>query len=102
MAAAARRARQRRLAVRPRRQRSRARRDAGTGGMWCVPALYGLGTPEWTGTAAADIAGLTASSTGADIAEAALIGVAHQVSDAVDAVRSGLPKPLTTIRVDGG
>ncbi len=75
---------------------------AGVGGLWCVPALYGLGTPEWTGTAAADITGLTASSTGADIAEAALIGVAHQVSDAVDAVRSGLPQPLTTIRVDGG
>ena len=75
---------------------------AGTGGLWCVPALYGLGTPEWTGTAAADISGLTASSTAADISEAALIGVAHQVSDAVDAVRAGLPEPLTTIRVDGG
>jgi glycerol kinase len=75
---------------------------AGTGGLWCVPALYGLGTPEWTATAAADITGLTASATAADIGEAALVGVAHQVSDAIDAVRSGLPQPLTTIRVDGG
>ncbi len=78
---------------------------AGRGGLWCIPALYGLGTPEWTGTAAADISGLTASSTAADISElqAALIGVAHQVSDAVDAaVRAGLPEALTTIHVDGG
>ena len=74
----------------PRRWRGPA---AGAGGLWCVPALYGLGTPEWTGTAAADISGLTASSTAADISEAALIGVAHQVSDAIDAVRAGLPGP---------
>jgi len=74
----------------------------GIGGLWCVPALYGLGTPEWSGTAAADITGMTAASTAADIGEAAMIGVAQQVSDAVDAVRIGLPQPLTTIRVDGG
>ena len=52
--------------------------------------------------AAAEIGGLTADSTGADLAEAALIGVAHQIVDAIDAVQDGLASPLGLIRVDGG
>jgi len=72
------------------------------GGLWCVPALFGLGTPRWAPAARADIIGLDASSTGADIAEAAMLGVVHQIADAVDAVRRGLPGPLELVRVDGG
>jgi len=75
---------------------------AGTSGVWCVPAVYGLGTPAWSGPAGADIIGLTVTSTAADVGEAALLGVAHQVADAVDAVGAALPEPLTAIRVDGG
>jgi glycerol kinase len=75
---------------------------AGEGGLWCVPAVYGLGTPAWSGPAGADIIGLTAASTAADIGQAALLGVAHQVADAIDAVNTALPTPLTAIRVDGG
>lgn len=71
-------------------------------GPWCVPALFGLGTPRWGPAARADIIGLDASSTGADIAEAAMLGVVHQVADAVDAVRGGLAGPLELARVDGG
>jgi glycerol kinase len=69
---------------------------------WCVPALFGLGTPRWTPLAIAEIGGLTPDSTGDDVAEAALIGVAHQIADAIEAVRSGLNVPLDTLRVDGG
>jgi len=69
---------------------------------WCVPALFGLGTPRWGGTARADIVGLTAGSTGADVAEAALLGVVHQIVDAIEAVQSALAAPLRLIRVDGG
>src|SRR5579859_2313510 len=69
---------------------------------WCVPALFGLGTPHWTALAAADIGGLTADSTGEDVAEAALIGVAHQIADAIEAVGAGLAAPLDVLRVDGG
>jgi len=72
------------------------------GGPWCVPALFGLGTPRWTPMASAEIGGLSADSTGADIAEAALLGVVHQVVDAIDAVQGGLTSPLKLIRVDGG
>jgi glycerol kinase len=71
-------------------------------GPWCVPALFGLGTPHWGGAARADIFGLTAGSTAADVAEAALLGVVHQIVDAVEAVRSGLRGPLEVVRVDGG
>jgi len=73
-----------------------------SGPPWCVPALFGLGTPAWTPLATAEIGGLTADSTGQDIAEAALIGVVQQIADAVDAVRSGLAGPLDLLRVDGG
>lgn len=76
-------------------------RPAGTA-PWCVPALFGLGTPSWAPLAAANIGRLTADSTGADVAEAAMIGVAHQIVDAVDAVAAGLAGPVGTLRVDGG
>ena len=69
---------------------------------WCVPALFGLGTPHWAPAAAVEIGGLTADSTGADIAEAAMIGVVHQIVDAIDAVQGGLTSPLGLLRVDGG
>jgi len=69
---------------------------------WCVPALFGLGTPSWTPLAIAEFGGLTADSTGNDIAEAALIGVAQQIADAIEAVGAGLAAPLDVLRVDGG
>ncbi len=71
-------------------------------GPWCVPALFGLGTPRWGAAPKADIVGLTARSVAADVAEAALLGVAHQVADAIDAVGAGIGGPLQAIRVDGG
>jgi glycerol kinase len=69
---------------------------------WCVPALFGLGTPSWDPTAVAEIGGLTADSTGADVAQAAMIGVAHQIADAIDALSAGLSSPLEAVRIDGG
>jgi glycerol kinase len=78
-----------------------ARRGAAEG-PWCVPALFGLGTPRWGAAAKADILGLTADAAAADVAEAALLGVAHQVADAVDAVGRGIGGGLRAIRVDGG
>ncbi len=78
-----------------------ARRGAARG-PWCVPALFGLGTPRWGAEAKADILGLTADVAAADVAEAALLGVAHQVADAIDAVQRGISGGLRAIRVDGG
>ncbi len=78
-----------------------ARRGAAQG-PWCVPALFGLGTPRWGSAPKADILGLTADAVAADVAEAALLGVAHQVADAIDAVGGGIGGALRSIRVDGG
>lgn len=69
---------------------------------WCVPALFGLGTPRWTPLATAELGGLTAGSTGADVAEAAMLGVAHQIADAIEAAGRGLAGPLGVVRADGG
>jgi glycerol kinase len=64
--------------------------------------LFGLGTPTWAPVATAGFGGLTADSTGKDVAEAAMIGVVHQIADAIDAVRAGLTSPLKALRIDGG
>jgi glycerol kinase len=76
--------------------------QSGGAGLWCVPALSGLGTPYWSAAVHADIFGLTANSTADDLNEATLLGAAHQVADATDALREGLDAPLRVIRVDGG
>jgi len=78
------------------------KRGAHHAGPWCVPALFGLGTPGWAPVATAEIGGLTPDSTGAEVAEAAMIGVAHQIADALDAVGAGLDGPLEVLRTDGG
>jgi glycerol kinase len=75
---------------------------ADTSAAWCVPALFGLGTPTWVPIATAAFGALTADSTGQHLAEAAMIGVVHQIADAIDAVRAGLASPLEVLRVDGG
>jgi glycerol kinase len=81
---------------------SDAARRGAAGGMWCVPALFGLGTPRWEAAPRADLVGLTAATTAADVAEAALLGVAYQIADAIDAVGQSLAGPLRAVRVDGG
>lgn len=68
----------------------------------CVPALFGLGTPHWAATAGADFIGLTVDSTREELCAAALLGVVHQVVDALEAVASSMREPLTLVRVDGG
>jgi len=78
-----------------------ARRGAARG-PWCVPALFGLGTPRWGAEPRADILGLTAATTPADVAEAALVGVAFQVADAIEAVGLGIGETVRNVRVDGG
>ena len=69
---------------------------------WCVPALFGLGTPSWHPIAVAEFGGLTADSAGADVAQAAMVGVAHQIVDAIEAVSAGLRGSLEVLRIDGG
>lgn len=66
----------------------------------CVPALQGLGTPSWDPGIRAALLGMSRASTRAQLARAVLDGVAHQVTDALDAI--SLRMPISTVVVDGG
>ena len=67
-----------------------------------VPAFVGLGAPYWVPEARGAILGLNRSTTAADIARAALEGVAFQVADLIAAGRKDIGEVLTALRVDGG
>jgi glycerol kinase len=71
-----------------------------------VPGFVGLGAPHWVPEARGTIFGLTRSTDAADLARAALEGVAFQVADLFDAARRDLARggsaPDFTLRVDGG
>jgi glycerol kinase len=67
-----------------------------------VPGFVGLGAPHWVPEARGVIFGLTRGTTGADLARAALEGVAFQVVDLIDAAGNDADAPLHNLRVDGG
>jgi glycerol kinase len=67
-----------------------------------VPALVGLGAPHWLPEARGVLWGLTRSTRRADLARAALEGVAWQVADLVLAAQQDSQAPLESLRVDGG
>jgi glycerol kinase len=69
-----------------------------TDGVHFVPALTGLGAPQWRPDARGLIAGITRGTTRAHLVRAALEAVAHQVADVVDA----LPLEVGVLRADGG
>jgi glycerol kinase len=69
-----------------------------TEGVHFVPALTGLGSPQWRPDARGLITGLTRGTTRAHVVRAALEAIAHQVADVVDA----LPLGLDLLRADGG
>jgi glycerol kinase len=73
-----------------------------TGGVVFVPALLGLGTPEWDFGARGTLLGLTRGSGRAEIARAVLEGVAHRGADLVEAAEIDAGRPLEALRVDGG
>ena len=74
-------------------------REAGSnGGVFFVPALTGLGSPQWDAEARGLISGITRGTTRAQIVRAALEGMAHQVADIVDV----LPVAAGVLRADGG
>jgi glycerol kinase len=69
-----------------------------TDGVHFVPALTGLGSPQWRPDARGLITGLTRGTTKAHIVRATLEAIAHQVADVVDA----LPLRAELLRADGG
>jgi glycerol kinase len=67
-----------------------------------VPGFVGLGAPHWVPEARGVIFGLTRDTTAAELARAALEGVALQVVDLVAAADQDSGRALETLRVDGG
>jgi glycerol kinase len=75
---------------------------ASTDGVTFVPALSGLGTPQWDFGARGGFFGITRGSTRAHLVRAVLEGIAHRGADLVDAAALETGTRLEEIRVDGG
>ena len=73
-----------------------------TEGVMYVPALLGLGTPNWDYGARGALLGLTRGSTAAHIVRAVLEGVAERGADLVESAETDCGLELSTLRVDGG
>ena len=71
-------------------------------GVSFVPALSGLGTPQWDFGARGGFFGLTRGSTKAHMVRAVLDGIAHRGADLVEAAYRETGLALEEIRVDGG
>jgi glycerol kinase len=73
-----------------------------TGDVWYVPALLGLGTPQWDFGARGTVLGLTRGTGRAELVRAVLEGVAHTGADLVEAAEADAGIDIATLRVDGG
>jgi glycerol kinase len=74
-----------------------ARTVPDSGGVVFVPALTGLGAPDWDPAARGTILGITRGTTRAHIVRATLEAIAFEVRDVVE-----LLPHISTLRVDGG
>lgn len=73
-----------------------------SGGVVFVPALLGLGTPDWDYGARGALLGLTRGSSRAQVVRAVLEGVAQRGADLVEAAETDGGATIPTLRVDGG
>jgi glycerol kinase len=73
-----------------------------TGDVWYVPALLGLGTPQWDYGARGTLVGLTRGTGRAELVRAVLEGVAHRGADLVEAAEGDSGIFVPRVRVDGG
>ena len=74
-----------------------------TGGVVFVPALTGLGAPDWDPDARGAMFGLTRGTTRAHLVRATLEAIAFEVRDVIDVMAAGdRPAGQRVLRVDGG
>ena len=71
-------------------------------GVVFVPALLGLGTPQWDYGARGTLLGVTRGTTRAHVVRAVLEGVAHRGADLVAAAEADTGLTIERLRVDGG
>jgi len=84
-----------------------ARSIASNDGVYFVPALVGLGAPDWEPNARGTIVGLTRGATRAHLARAALEAMTYATRDVLDVMRRSSGAELdgwrdVPLRVDGG
>ena len=81
-----------------------ARSVESTGGVYFVPALTGLGAPQWEADARGTIVGLTRGTNRAHVARAALEAMAYGTADVLASMReaAGHAAEFHRLRVDGG
>ncbi|WP_436773938.1 glycerol kinase GlpK [Yinghuangia sp. YIM S09857] len=79
-----------------------ARTVPDSGGVVFVPALTGLGAPDWDPTARGTILGITRGTTRAHLVRATLEAIAYEVRDVVDVMTSDAALALLALKVDGG
>jgi glycerol kinase len=72
------------------------------GGVYFVPALLGLGTPDWDFGARGTLLGLTRGSGRGEVVRAVLEGIAHRGADLLEAAETDAGRPVDALRVDGG
>jgi len=71
-------------------------------GVYFVPALTGLGAPQWEPEARGTIVGLTRGSTRAHLARAALESMAYATADVLELMQQRGNCTFDRLRVDGG
>ncbi len=71
-------------------------------GVVFVPALTGLGAPDWDPTARGTIVGIHRGTTAAHLARATLEAIAFEVRDVVEAMTGDAGIPVAELAVDGG
>jgi len=71
-------------------------------GVVYVPALIGMGTPQWDYGARGTLLGLTRGSTKAHVVRAVLEGIAHRGADLLEASEADTGLHVEQLRIDGG
>jgi glycerol kinase len=79
-----------------------ARSVPDTGDVYFVPALTGLGAPDWDPGARGAILGITRGTTAAHLARATLEAIAYEVRDVVDVMTGEAGLALAELSADGG
>ncbi len=71
-------------------------------GVWYVPALLGLGAPQWDYGARGTLLGVSRGSGRPQIVRAVLEGVAHRGADLLETAEVDGGCDIATLRIDGG
>jgi glycerol kinase len=79
-----------------------ASRCPDTGDVYFVPALIGLGTPQWDFGARSLFIGMTAGTGRPEMTRAVLRGVAQRGADLLEAAEHDSGQAVSTLRADGG